>query len=94
MRLDVWKLIEKLVYNNNYQDYKYPDGIIYFTPEPYAISNYFETSSSKRKITYDKTNKYFTCDGKLKFAVDENGYRKWDIVYYDNKPKFRSTPGI
>lgn len=79
-------LIEKLVYNQKYQDYNYPDGIIYFMPEPRGETDYFRLTSSK--ITYDKTNKYFTSESTLRFAVDDNGYRKWEIVYSNGNPKY------
>lgn len=70
-----------------YQEYEYPDGIIYFCPNPILDTGYFRTAS--HRVTYDKTNKYYnTSDGELRFAVDEKGYRKWDILYYENKPIF------
>ncbi len=81
-------LIEKLVYNQKYQDYDYPDDIIYFTPETYGYKGHFYFRTSSSKITYDKTNKYFTSGTTLRFAVDDNGYRKWEIVYNNNIPQY------
>lgn len=76
-------LAEKLTRSYYYQDYVYSKSLKYFDPtrEDNSVL-WFE------QITYDKTNKHYFCKYgtiiKFEFAVDNNGYRKWEIVYGDN----------
>lgn len=81
------KVAQELVYRNNYPEYD-SDGITYFDP-------IYETQNTLYKglMIYDKAKNRFICkndDSKtiLEFAVDKKGYRKWEIVYKNNKPKF------
>lgn len=76
------------MYSNNYPEYEYAEGLEYFDP-----------SSEKSKSTYgciihDKAKNRYICkyrDSKvtsLVFAIDNKGYRKWEIVYNDGKPTY------
>lgn len=81
-------LAHRFMYSNNYPEYEYAEGLEYFDP-----------SSEKSKSTYgciihDKAKNRYICkyrDSKvttLVFAIDNKGYRKWEIVYNDGKPTY------
>ena len=83
-------LAEKLMRSNYYQEYKYSGSIEYFDPkEEHPSSTYADY------VTYNKIRKLYSCrykpteDIKLRFAVDDKGFRKWEVIYgYNNKPEF------
>ena len=85
------ELAHKFEHHNNYPQYEYSGKLEYFDPSDEERQTlYFY------KIIYDKADKRYTCLSKndesgeklLRFAVDGNGYRKWEIVYKDGKPKY------
>ncbi|MBQ6050607.1 MAG: hypothetical protein IJL35_08465 [Bacteroidaceae bacterium] len=87
-------LAKNLERSNYYQDYKYTGSLQFFDPsrEEFIFTSLF----SADYITYDKTNKLYSCrydktDTKIifEFAVDNNGFRKWEIIYgNNNKPEY------
>ena len=87
---DAKALAEKLMHSNYYQEYKYSGSIDYFNPkEEHPSSTY------AHYVTYNKIRKLYTCrykpteDIQLRFAVDDKGFRKWEVIYgYNNKPEF------
>ena len=87
---DAKALAQKLMRSNYYPEYEYSGSIEYFDPseekqESIWTSYYF---------IYDKAKKRYTCkyrDSKktlLEFAVDNKGYRKWEIVFENEKPTY------
>ena len=87
---DAKALAEKLMHSNYYQNYNYSGSIEYFNPKDEHPS-----STYAHYVTYNKTRKLYTCrykpteDIQLQFAVDDKGFRKWEVIYgYHNKPEF------
>ena len=86
---DAKALAKKLMHSNYYPEYEYSERIEYFDPSAEKLGRTWWTS-----ITYDKANKRYTCrysDSKktqLEFAVDNKGYRKWEIVYMNGRPTY------
>lgn len=82
-------LAQKLMQNNYYPEYEYSGSIEYFDPTAEK-----QGSIWGRYIIYDKTKKRYICkyrDSKetlLEFAVDNNGYRKWEIVFKNGTPTY------
>lgn len=82
-------LAQKLMQNNYYPEYEYSESIEYFDPTAEKRGSIWG-----RYIIYDKTKKRYTCkyrDSKetlLEFAVDNNGYRKWEIVFKNGTPTY------
>lgn len=86
---DAKALAEKLMHSNSYPEYEYSKSIEYFDPSAEK-----RRSTWERYIIYDKARKRYTCkyrDSKktqLEFAVDNKGYRKWEIVFKNGKPTY------
>lgn len=86
---DAKALAEKLMHSNSYPEYEYSESIEYFDPSAEK-----RESTWGRYIIYDKAKKRYTCkyrDSKktqLEFAVDNKGYRKWEIVFKNGKPTY------
>ena len=92
---DALALAQKLMKNNYYQAYTYPcewpdyNKIEYFDPIEEQL---FDTHD--KYITYDKTNKRYFCKYDksskydLVFAVNEKGWRKWEVVYKNGTPTY------
>lgn len=86
---DAKALAEKLMHSNNYPEYEYSESIEYFDP-----SEEKQKSTWERYIIYDKAKKRYTCKSRdskktqLEFAVDNKGYRKWEIVFKNGKPVY------
>lgn len=87
---DAKTLAQKLMRSNYYPEYEYSGSIEYFDPseekqESIWTSYYF---------IYDKAKKRYTCKYReskktlLEFAVDNKGYRKWEIVFENEKPTY------
>ena len=89
---DAKALAQKFMQSNYYTKYKYSESLEYFNP-----------TEEKRDILwvwigyyllYDKTKKRYTCNYRdrnetlLEFAVDNKGYRMWEIVYKDGTPTY------
>lgn len=93
-------LAKKLQRSHYYQEYYYPKEFEYFDPEDEKLSYYVTLSENIANITFDKAKQQYTFDnsyedkhsyrGRIIFAVDKTGYRKWEIVYQNNKPKYRN----
>ena len=83
-------LAQKLMQNNYYPEYEYSESIEYFDPTAEERGSIW----GRYIIIYDKTKKRYTCkyrDSKetlLEFAVDNNGYRKWEIVFKNGTPTY------
>lgn len=86
---DARELARQLVYRNNYPEYEYDEVLEYFDP-----SEEQETRIFNPYLTYNKAkNRYinksrYSKETILEFAIDNNGYRKWEIVYDNGKPKY------
>ena len=80
-----------------YPEYNYSKSVQYFNPKEEELRN---TSSNifsvNTHITYDVKKKQYTCYSdrsiKITFTVDQNGYRKSEILYYNSNtdPKYRN----
>ena len=86
------ELAQQFEHQNYYSEYTY-----------FGYLQYFDPSSESRKdrsdyyspyIMFNKAKKYYTCTYKnslkkiFEFAIDNNGYRKWEIVYDNGKPMY------
>lgn len=81
-------LAREFEHNNNFPQYEYGGILEYFDPSDADRQRLYDDN-----LIYDKANKHYTCKRNntlLKFAVDGNGYRMWEIVYEDGKPKYKN----
>ncbi len=82
-------LAQKFMQRNSYPEYEYWGGVTYFDP-----SQERREICYSRNIVYDKSKRRYWCKSKdsekilLVFAVDNKGYRKWEVVFKDGEATY------
>lgn len=82
-------LAQKLMQSNYYPEYEYSESVEYFDP-----TKEYRESIYSHYIIYDTTKKCYICryrdskETQLEFAVDNKGYRKWEIVFKNGAPTY------
>ena len=88
------KLAQKLMYSKDSKEYDYYGLLQYIDPERGHPGDIYG-KNRKKHLFYNVINKFYTYvngsgDIELRFSVDKNGVRQWEVLYKNNKPVFRN----